>query len=189
MDNKQFVEMLRAQQKQIEQLILRTLPIKVGALAKGHFQQNFRLGGFVNNGLHRWQPAQRLLRGGDSASDKYGTLLSSRNHLYTSIAYQPGPGYVVIGTPVIYGSIHNEGGTVNPTVTARMRKFAWAMYYKSKQGDQETADSSRWKALALTRKAKLKINMPKRQFIGESAELSAMVGAKIQEELNKVLQP
>lgn len=46
MTDQQFIELLRSRQAELQRLFSRTLPIKVGALAKAHFQQNFRLGGF-----------------------------------------------------------------------------------------------------------------------------------------------
>lgn len=190
MDSKQFIDMLRSRQSDVERLVGRVLPIKIGALAKAQFQQNFRLGGFVNNGLTKWRPTQRQLNGGDSAASKYGPLLSSRNMLYSSIAYTPFSGYVVIGTGVPYAGIHNQGGTVSPTVTGKMRKFAWAMYYKNGgcNGKGEPAAAGKWKALALTKKKKLAIKMPQRQFIGESAELSAAIGQTISNEVQKLFE-
>jgi hypothetical protein len=48
-----------------------------------------------------------------------------------------------------------------------MRKFAWAMNYKS--GDNI------WKQLAITRKSILRINIPKRQFMGHSKILDQLI--------------
>lgn len=62
-----------------------------------------------------------------------------------------------VGTNVVYAPIHEFGGTTMPSVTERMRKFAWAMFYKS--------NDEKWKRLALTRKSRLEIKIPKRPFI------------------------
>jgi phage gpG-like protein len=48
-----------------------------------------------------------------------------------------------------------------------MRKFAWAMKYKT--GDD------RWKGLALTKRASLRIGIPKRQFMGHSKQLDRQI--------------
>lgn len=185
MTDDQFLVLLRSRQQQLQQLFQRKLPIIVGVMAKSHFQDNFRLGGFVNNGLQQWTPAKRTLSGGSSAADNYGTLLSSRNHLFSSIYYRPGSGFVTIGTSVPYARLHNFGGTIHPSVTPRMRSFAWAMYYRNGGGKGKNAppDAEKWKALALTRKQKLNIRIPQRQFIGDSQELSLAIGHKIKSEL------
>lgn len=51
MDIKVFSELIKRQSREIEQLMRRQLPIKVGRMAKDHYQDNFRKGGFVNRGL------------------------------------------------------------------------------------------------------------------------------------------
>lgn len=42
MDLQQFQQLLIQKQQEIEQALRRTLPIKVGRIAKDHFQDNFR---------------------------------------------------------------------------------------------------------------------------------------------------
>ena len=203
MTDQEFIRLLQTRATEINRLVNRVLPIKVGALAKAHFRENFRLSGFMNGGLRAWPATRRQQTGGKSAAANYGPLLSRRNHLFGSIGYKPGPGYVVIGTSLPYAAIHNDGGTVSPTVTLKMRKFAWAMYYKSlgtksskgskgskgKKGATVPAEAERWKALALTRKQKLNITIPKRQFIGDSQELNAAINRKIGEEMDKLFEP
>lgn len=48
-------------------------------------------------------------------------------------------------------------------------------------------DAERWKALALTKKSKLTVKIPKRQFLGESTELRKSINDKIEKELSKIL--
>lgn len=115
-----------------ERLISRKLPVVAGKYAKQHFQDNFRQGGFVNGGLHPWPPAKRLSSGESGADSQYKTLMSSRNHLFSSINYTPGIAKVTIFNDVVYAAIHNEGGTVHPKITPKMRRFAWAKYYDKK---------------------------------------------------------
>lgn len=100
-----------------------------------------------------------------------------------------------------YAAIHNEGGTINthPTVTPKMRKMAWARAYaiagikvkgKKKLPKELPAEARKWKALALTKKAKLdiKATIPQRRFLGESAELTKKINDKIEEEVTKILK-
>lgn len=194
MDIKDYVELIKSQRKEIDQLMRRQLPVKIGRMAKDHFQENFRKGGFVNNGLQQWSKSKRQLSGTSSAAAQYGPLLSGRNHLFSSMKYTPSDYRVKVANEVPYAAIHNEGGTVNPTVTPEMRRFAWAMFYKSsgkkkgKKGSMlSNPDAERWKALALTKKSKLTVKIPKRQFLGESAELRKSINDKIEKELSKIL--
>ena len=102
-----------------------------------------------------------------------------------SIQAEQGRGEVTITNPVEYAAIHNEGGTVetSPTVTPKMRKMAWRKCYalagvkgKGKLPKELPEEAEKWRALALTKKSRLhiKANIPQRQFIGESKELTDM---------------
>lgn len=113
MNLEQFQQLLLQKQKEIEQAMRRTMPVKVGRIAKDHFQDNFRQGGFQDNGTQAWQRKKR--------PDKYGPLMSSRQNLYGSIYYRPDDYRVTVGTEVPYAAIHNEGGNI--IVTARMKRF------------------------------------------------------------------
>ncbi|MGL5682648.1 MAG: phage virion morphogenesis protein [Marinifilaceae bacterium] len=201
MDIKTFKSRLITKQKEVAHCFNRTLPVKVGVAAQQHFRDNFRQGGFVNNGLHPWQPAKRLSTGNKDAHDNYGTLLSGRNALYNAIEYIPKTASVLIANRTRYAAVHNSGGITNPTVTPKLRKFAWHKYYeqtgikKGMNSEEKKAlvnnasnDAKMWKAIALTKKSKLQIKMPKRQFIGESHELNIKINGIIKTELFKILK-
>ena len=203
MDDKNITKALSDHQKELRQLIDRRLPVIIGRMAKDHFQDNFRKGGFVNGGLNRWPTTQRQRSGSTSAAALYGPLLSGRNHLFSSIKYMPGKASVVIANDVPYAALHNWGGTLHPTVTPRMRRFAWAMFYKESGKDRQTAKrgkkkneslamdnprAERWKAMALTKKKTLTVNVPQRQFIGDSRELSDKAQKRIADEIMKIFQ-
>ena len=184
-------------------LVDRKIPVATGKLAKDHFQDNFRKGGFVNGGLQAWSPAKRLSSGDASAAAQHGTLLSSRNHLFSSIGYRTDTAQVTIFNDVVYAEIHNEGGTVHPKITPKMRRFAWAKYYalgggsKSPQKGRKSpkngsaagtsGEAEKWKALALTKKESLTIKIPKRQFMGPSEELNARISAYVEKEVLRIL--
>ena len=199
MDIKEFTRQIKAKRKELDDLIRRKMPVYAGRLAKTHYQDNFRKSGFVNNGLKKWKQAKRLSSGGTDAGSNYGTLLSSRNLLFGSINYTPGIGKVKISNNLVYAPAHNWGENLHPTVTAKMRRFAWAKYYQSGGGKKkagnatgggentESPEASKWKGLALTKKTKLDIKMPQRQFLGESKELDEKIGNKIEMETRKIL--
>jgi phage gpG-like protein len=203
MDIKDFSALLKAKQKELDTLMRRELPVKVGRMAKDHYQDNFRKGGFVNGGLRRWPVTKRQRSGSRSAAAGYGPLLSRRNHLFSSVKYTPGDYRVRVANDVKYAPPHNWGGETRPTVTPRMRKFAWAMYYKAAGIRKKAAKGKRkgktrqrelppeagmWKGLALTRKKKLKVKIPQRQFIGESTELNKQIGQTVETEIRNILK-
>lgn len=197
MDIKEFSAQLKAKKKEIQTLIHKRAPVIVGKMAKDHFQGNFRKGGFVNDGIHPW-PQSRRLSSGDSG---YGTLLSSRKHLYKSIKYVPSDARVRVSNDLIYAPIHNWGGEI--TVTPRMKRFAWAKYYKAtgqtrkptkgkkkgKRGQatpiKESEEAKFWKRMALTKKRKIKI--PQRQFLGQSKELTQAIHERLDKDIRNII--
>jgi len=203
MDIKVFSELIKNRSRELDRLIRRQLPIKVGRIAKDHYQNNFRKGGFINRGLQKWPTTRRQQSDSTSAAASYGPLLSKRNHLFSSVKYAPGDYRVKVSNEVPYAAIHNEGGTINthPTVTPEMRKMAWSRAYaiagikvkgkkKKKLPKELPAEARKWKALALTKKTKLNIKatIPQRRFLGESAELSKRINDRTEEEITKIIK-
>lgn len=204
MDIKEFAEQLKKKKGELVDLFERKMPVFVGRIAKDHYQENFRKGGFVNDGLDKWQPSQRLSSGGVSAGDNYGTLLSGRNHLFSSINYTPQNGRVRVYNDAPHAPTHNFGDTLKPRVTPRMRRFAWAQYYRvsgkgKKAGkgrkssenvvqQEDSPEALNWKKLALTKKTNLSIKIPARPFLGESKELDEKIREKGETEIRKILE-
>lgn len=205
MDLKDFAKLTAQKRKKLDAMMRRRMPVIAGRLAKDHFQDNFRRGGFVNGGLHPWPEARRLATGGTDAASQYGTLLSGRNHLYSSIRYVPSDYRVRVYNELVYAPIHNWGGTVSVTVTDRMKRFAWAKFYEASGKSRKAATGGKksrkratgklaaspqaafWKNLALTRKKKLDIRIPQRQFLGESEELTAKINERLEKEIRNIL--
>ena len=201
-DVSKFIRMVNKLSKSIEEEVDDRLPRKLGVLAVQHFKQNFRDSGFRNGGLQPWKRSLREVSGDKRASSRYKTLTSARNHLMNSTESIVGKGYVSIVNSVPYASIHNEGGTINQNIpiSQDMRKFAWAMFFKSagiRKGKKSKGATSpenlspealKWRGLALTKKSTLSrsIQIPKRQFIGESQELTEIVTNEIEQTIDKV---
>lgn len=191
-------------QNELSRAINDRLPRRVGVIAVNHTRQNFRDGGFRDGGLKKWKTTQRQLSGDKKASSRYGPLLSGRNRLFGATDYFPSQGKVTVYNPAEYARIHNEGGEVNthPRVTPKMRKMAWARYFKEagikrnmgkkrrKQLDDSASDKAKmWKHIALTRKPVLDVHavIPQRKFLGESKELTEKIRKAAEEELLKVV--
>jgi phage gpG-like protein len=200
MNISEFSHLLAQKRRELDNLMRRKLPVKVGNVAKAHYQDNFRNQSFTDGGNHPWPKTKRQQSGGKSAAANYGALLSSRNHLYSSIKYVPSDYRVKVANELKYAPVHNWGGTTSPTVTKKMRKFAWANYFKeagikktdSKQekktkAEEASENANRWKALALTKKNKLNIQIPQRQFLGESKELTDRINNTMETEIRNIL--
>lgn len=170
----------------------RVLPVKVGRAAVSHVKENFRKGGFDGR---KWADPYRKKLGFKGREGKYGTLLSGNNHLMNSNEYKPQPGQVVIQNPVEYAALQNDGGPI--IVTAKMKRFFWAKHIeakgqlrltkrrkigKSKHNQSLSREAEFWKNMAL-KKVGSQIRMPKRQFMGNNAELEKIINTVIATEL------
>ena len=114
------------------------------------------------------------------------------------------PGRVRIYNDLIYAAIHNNGGSI--TITPKMRKKFWAMYYRTLGTSKATADngkgrhkgktvthlnataeSEKWRRMALTKKTRFV--MPQRKFIGPSQTLTRELRRTVEDEIRKILTP
>lgn len=149
--------------------IFKNISPKVAQKARAFFLQSFIKQGFTDTSFIPW--VKRV----DALPHK--TLqqsLTLKNSLHIA---EQSPEKVVIsaGEKLSYAAIHNEGGTITVKVTEKMRKYFWAMYYRTQD--------SRYKWMALTEKETLTIHIPKRQFIGESYTLDKQLEKLIIEEM------
>ncbi len=191
MEIPEFRQKLQAKNAELSGYFRRKLPVKAGAKVKSIVQENFRLGGFQNGALEKWQETKRQSSGG-GADARRGPLLSSRKVLYNGTGYTPRNGSVTIYNNVIYAGVHNAGGTTHPKVTPKMRAYAWARYYeetgkKGKKKGGKDDEGSFWKGLALTKKQTLDIKIPKRQFLGPSKTVDTTLQTMIANDLNNIL--
>lgn len=198
----EFLRQIERNAAEMRQYVKRDAPRIVGTIAVNHIREDFAAGGFTDGGRTPWKVTKRQLSGGTSAASQYGPLTSGRNRLMHSITYSTGDARVTIRTDVPYASIHNFGGTVQPKVTKRMRRFAWAMYYKMsgtvpkgkkrKKGTRYTLpkpEAEMWKGMALTKKERLDIHIPQRRFMpdGDTPELRNKIAARLEKDLAKIL--
>ena len=196
-----FLKLIEKQQPELLKLIRDDLPRIVGTKAMQHFRENFARGGFVDRDLEPWEVTwrQKTLSGADG---QRGPLLSRTNTLRNRINFRASAGRATIYNNLIYAAIHNEGGNI--TVTPKMRKKFWAMYYQAIKASKATVDkgkgrlkgktvahlnanaeSEKWKRMALTKKTQFK--MPQRKFIGPSQTLTRNLRATVENEIRKVL--
>lgn len=181
--------------QELTRLVDRVLPVKVGKTAEYHLQDNFREGGF--NG-QKWKEPYRRKLAFSGARGRYGTLLSSNNHLYDSIDSKPERGKVLIFNDVQYAGVHNNGATI--TVTAKMKRYFWARHIQARGGIKTLKSGKRSrskKSMAMSREAEFwrnmaikkvgsKIEIPKRKFFGIDPKLRQKISDIINNELKRV---
>ena len=125
--------------------------------ALNFFGDSFQKQGFTNGSFEPWQKRTNDDRPGGAILVKSAYLRNSLKIFERSIEK------IVFGSNAAYAQIHNEGGTLSVTLTPKARKFFWFMYY--------TTNDARYKWMALSKKERLAIKIPKRQFIGHSETL------------------
>ena len=152
----------------------RSLPRKVAGMAVNRFKSSFDKGGFMDRSFHAWQP-----RKGDTRSG--GAILVQTGHLRDSIKIDSATmRQVSISNDAPQASLHNEGGIVKMEVTAKMRKYFWYMHKATGEG--------KWKGMALTKKTHFIFRMPKRQFMGESADLMNRIDREFEGQISRVMR-
>jgi len=160
----------------IAKLFNKRLPILVGAEAERFFIENFRLQGFQgDSGLEAW-----VKRKDDN--DPTRQILKKSGHLRQGIKKEVTPNnirVVVTGVATKYADTHNFGETIKIQVTAKMKSWAWALWY-------QTFDS-KYRAMAMQPEGKvMTIKMPQRKFIGNSKQLDKRLQAIAEREVDKI---
>lgn len=152
------------------------LPRFVGTLAVNFFKENFTRQGFADEPFVKWKGRKQYIKEGAKGTR---AILIKTGALRRSIRIvQTAANKVSVGTMLPYAQIHNEGGTIKQTVTAKQRKFFWAMY---KQTQNEMFMRSA-KAKQIT------IIIPQRKFIGNSTGLNKRIARQIHARLKEILR-
>ncbi len=133
--------------------------------ASQHFDRNFERKAFFNQ---KW-PASRM-------QNNRGSLMMRTGALRRSIRSNIQGNQIVWKSSLPYGSLHNEGGEI--IVTDKMKRFFWAMFYKSdgaitmkregsgnvkmrntERNRKLSSEAEQWKAMALQKTGK-KMKVP-----------------------------
>lgn len=152
------------------------------AIALAHFKASFTNQGFTDRSLVKWKP-----RIGGPRNKGRGVLVDKAVLKRGVRIKRADVKQAVVGVDdaIKYAEIHNNGGEIQ--VTPRMRRFFWAMYYKSGGAHEDTRKdevAQFWLRMALRKDNT--ITIPKRQFIGDSASLNTRVTTYLEKELNKI---
>jgi phage gpG-like protein len=143
--------------------LLKRIPHDVGQMGLSHFKGSFRKQGFTDHSFMAWVQTK------DDLGHK---ILRDTNSLMNDVKVRKETmKRVEISATLPWASIHNNGGKYSITLTDKMRRFFWYMY---KETGQE-----KWKWMALTKKKRLPIRIPQRQFIGNSHVLNNQIDKHI----------
>lgn len=206
MTKEEFIKFGKLYEK-INHYIGRPAHTKIGALAISWYMKHYREEHWYNgSSWQKWKKPKRFNPKGGTVN-KYGTLLSKRQHLFRSISKLVESNRAIIYTNVPYAEIHNEGGEIkqNIPITPKMRKWAWAMYYNSLRGKKAKRTKSvqngkkvyttgnpvadKFAALALTKKQVINrnIKMPKRPFLYPNNELARELGKMVKTDIKNII--
>lgn len=135
------------------------------------FDRNFETKSFFGE---KWK--------GTNSPNQRGTLLMRTGKLRKSIRANINGNSIHFTSALEYASIHNNGGEI--AVTAKMKRFFWAMHYKAagaaekylrgKTKERLSKEAQYWKSLALM-KVGAKIKIEKRQFIGDHPQVKKVI--------------
>jgi len=134
------------------------------------FQENFRKQGFFEE--NTWKPRK------NNTDPKRGILIGKGGgaKLWRSLRYTISANKITIVADRPYAAIHNEGGKAIQYV----KPFTVNQHKRKVGKKKKKVDVKRYQVKAFTRK----INMPKRQFIGEHVELTNKLNLFIENYLN-----
>lgn len=172
----------------------RAVPRIIAEKATEHFKRRFTTKEFDGT---PWPQTKKIVKRG-SLMVRSGKLVNSIRPKTVSMER------VTISagsSKVPYAKAHNEGETITIPVTDKMRRFAWAMYYKEAGAGVKTnkagatyqsvgvgKKANPWKGLALTQKKTLTVKLPKRQFMGKSNALNKEILESLQKEFQTLFK-
>lgn len=135
------------------------------------FQDSFQNQGFTDEFFEDWDKRANDLDPGRKVLVKSSFLMNSIQ------VFDKNEKRIVFGSDAEYAEINNNGGTVKINITKKARKYFWFMF--------KATGVFMWKAMALTKKTAITINIPKRQFIGESKTLMSEFDTWVKKEILK----
>ena len=155
------------------------------------FDRNFERKAFFDQ---PWENAR--------GSNARGSLMMRSGKLRRSIRSSQNKNSITWSSALPYASLHNQGGEV--VVTAKMKRFFWAMFMKADGGttfkrdkDQKVVmrntvrnkrlsqEAQMWKAMAL-QKVGTKMKIEQRPFIGDHPKVKAMIQDVINQNMKEL---
>jgi phage gpG-like protein len=156
--------------------LYRSLPSKVGIIAKQFINQNFRLQAWQNSGIEPWARRKSIEKGARRS------LLIKTGRLRRATTYSIGTGYVLMRNNTPYAPIHNDGGSISQSVMVKSHTRR-AHSRRSRGGNQAVPQSS-----VASHQRNQRLTIPRRRFMGDSATFDQQLDKLILKELDKIEQ-
>lgn len=169
-----------------KQTFLRRITAEVGVIAVNFSKDRFRFKNWIDKGgVEKWKPRQRPNRKGS-------TLVVSGRLKRSVRKISTGDYYVMVGTDVPYAQIHNEGGKINKVV--QVRGFQRKITLRTRKIDRATGRVRKiGKPIGQTlvnvrsHNRKMNLQMPRRQFLGDSEFLAKRIQMYMTHQIDKEL--
>lgn len=151
-------------------------PNEVAAIAVRFSKERFRQQDWLDESSHPWKK-RKIYRKGKKRSQ---TLLVNTGRLKRSIRkISANSKQIVIGTDVPYAEIHNNGGTINASVTVKqhiIKAHQRKASSRVRAGRAETVKAHDVKQHSVqSHIRKMNLHIPARPFIGNSAALEQQI--------------
>ena len=182
--NNQLSSTLREKMEAFIKQAQRDLPIIIGKTAVDHFRENFKLGGFVNNGLQKWEDVKRR----DPKSPWYGFDYKGEKRTSYKFTRDKSTGKTTKAVDQKRLNFSMAATQRLPLNSQRKELYNCIRYAPTPDGVVIISDKPY--SLIHNEGGAIKVfgkhpaRLPKRQFIGESKELTD----KIKQEITKLLQ-
>lgn len=181
MDAQQFPAHINKMAKRIEQYAANEFPAQAVKTTLRFVDGNFRAQGFQGKRFERW-PGNR--RG--------GTILIQRSHLRRSTLAQTGRGSFRVYNYARYAAAHNRGFKGNVTVRSHTRRKFTAKRVGTgrfnKSGSERKKTIHEVTGASTVKQHVRRMNVPKRQFMPETAQDSPVLNNAIKRNITNFLK-
>lgn len=178
---------IRRQLERLSVEVSRGMLVMIGKTAVDHYRENFRAGGFVNGGLHKWPDVKRR----DSKSGWYGFEYKGEKRTSLRLTRDRKTGKTKRAARQKPLNFSTTAIIRAPLSSKRMELYNSLRYY-CRPGEAIIATDKPY-AQVQNEGGPIKVfgkhpaRIPARPFIGQSRELDNKVGEEINKRINQIL--
>lgn len=188
MTTKKIKEEFSHRLRELERFVKRDLPPLIGSEAVEHFADNFRRGGFVDNGLQVWQDVKRR----DPDSKWYGFEYrgDKRTHYAFDRDRESGKTYKSKQQKKLN---YSPSATTRAVLTSKRNYLMGRTKYRTRGGDVVILNNAPHAKLhneggTFKVFGKATATMPARKFMGHSAELDKKIEKEIERQMDRIFK-
>lgn len=183
-----LTEELRKKIDKVSRVLDRNVPIAIGKTAVDHFRQNFRLGGFRNGGVKKWDDVKRR----DKGSPWFGFEYKGEKRTFLKLTRDRKTGKTSRAKKQDKLNFSPTATIREPLSSKRMELFNSIRYIPG-QGTVEIVSDKPYARVqneggTIKVFGKHPVKLPARPFMGESEELTGEVTREIDKQVTKILE-